>query len=125
LDKAHLARYSPRPGTVSARRMPDDVPDGEKVARHQALEELQAEVQNEINGRWLGKVVEVLVEDLHKGKWRGRTRQNKLVFFSHPDDWGGRLAQVLVTWTGPYSMQGRLATERPGIAPSQGIQGSG
>ena len=27
LDVAHLARYSPRPGTVSARRMPDDVSD--------------------------------------------------------------------------------------------------
>jgi tRNA-2-methylthio-N6-dimethylallyladenosine synthase len=114
LDKAHLARYSPRPGTVSARRLPDDVPDAEKVSRHQALEELQGEVQSEINGRWLGQVVEVLVEDLHKGKWRGRTRQNKLVFFSHPEDWRGRLAEVFVTWTGPYSMQGRLAAERPG-----------
>ena len=27
LDKIHLARYSPRPGTVSARTMDDDVPD--------------------------------------------------------------------------------------------------
>src|SRR5690606_15879556 len=27
LDKVHLARYSPRPGTVSARRMVDDVPE--------------------------------------------------------------------------------------------------
>ena len=28
LDVAHLARYSPRTGTVSERTMPDDVPDG-------------------------------------------------------------------------------------------------
>lgn len=114
LDKAHLARYSPRPGTVSARRMVDDVPEAVKVARHQALERLQANVQDEINRRFLGQTVEVLVEDLHKGKWRGRTRQNKLVFFSHPEDWRGRLAEVLITWAGPYSMQGRLAADRPG-----------
>ncbi len=114
LDKVHLARYSPRPGTVSARRMVDDVPEAVKVERHQALERLQANVQDEINRRFLGQTVEVLVEDLHKGKWRGRTRQNKLVFFSHPEDWRGRLAEVLITWAGPYSMQGRLAADRPG-----------
>jgi tRNA-2-methylthio-N6-dimethylallyladenosine synthase len=116
LDKAHLARYSPRPGTVSARRMADDVPDEVKVARHKALEELQAEVQGEINRRFVGETVEVLVEDLHKGKWRGRTRQNKLVFFDDSEEWRGRLADVFITWAGPYSMQGRLASKRPGLA---------
>ena len=108
LDKAHLARYSPRPGTVSARRMEDDVPEAAKVERHQALEALQAGVQGEINRRFVGETLEVLVEDKHKGKWRGRTRQNKLVFFSDDADWRGRLADVFITWAGPYSMQGRL-----------------
>jgi tRNA-2-methylthio-N6-dimethylallyladenosine synthase len=32
LDKLHLARYSPRPGTVSARRMVDDVPTRRSAA---------------------------------------------------------------------------------------------
>jgi tRNA-2-methylthio-N6-dimethylallyladenosine synthase len=109
LDKAHLARYSPRPHTVSARRMEDDVPEDEKVRRHQMLDDLQARVVGEINSRYLGQTVEVLVEDLHKGKWRGRTPQNKLVFFEDAStDWKGRLADVEITWTGPYSMQGRL-----------------
>ena len=75
LDKVHLARYSPRPGTVSERRMSDDVADAEKVQRHNAVEALQEEICAEINSRRLGQVVEVLVEDQHKGKWRGRTRQ--------------------------------------------------
>ena len=44
LDKAHLARYSPRPQTVSERRMEDDVPDDEKRERHRLLEDLQARV---------------------------------------------------------------------------------
>ncbi|MCB0002449.1 MAG: MiaB/RimO family radical SAM methylthiotransferase [Anaerolineae bacterium] len=115
LDKAHLARYSPRPGTVSERRMVDDVAEEAKVERHHALEELQAVVQNEINRRFVGETVEVLVEDLHKGKWRGRTRQNKLVFFSDQENWRGKLADVFITWAGPYSMQGRLSNQRPGV----------
>lgn len=34
LDKVHLARYSPRPNTLSDRTMPDDVPEEEKKRRH-------------------------------------------------------------------------------------------
>lgn len=114
LDKAHLARYSPRPHTVSERRMEDDVPEEEKKRRHQLLEELQAQVVAEINSQYLGQTVEVLVEDQHKGKWRGRTPQNKLVFFEDSNhDWYGKLAEVEITWTGPWSMQGRLPQEEP------------
>jgi tRNA-2-methylthio-N6-dimethylallyladenosine synthase len=111
LDKAHLARYSPRPGTVSARRMDDDVPEAEKVRRHKALEALQEEVCREINVRFLGETVEILVEGQHKGKWRGRTRQNKLVFIESDLPLRGRLVEAQITWTGPWSMQGRLVRD--------------
>jgi tRNA-2-methylthio-N6-dimethylallyladenosine synthase len=111
LDKAHLARYSPRPGTVSERRMLDDVPEAEKVRRHKALEELQEEICAEINARLLGETLEVLVESEHKGKWRGRTRQNKLVFVESDLDLRGRLIEAQVTWTGPWSMQGRFVRD--------------
>jgi len=111
LDKAHLAMYSPRPGTVAARRMTDDVPPEEKKRRLKALEALQEKVVGEINRRLLGQTVTILVDGLHKGKWRGRTRTNKLVFFQHPDRWQGRLARVRITWAGPWSMQGELVDE--------------
>jgi tRNA-2-methylthio-N6-dimethylallyladenosine synthase len=118
LDKAHLARYSPRPHTLSARTMEDDVPEPEKARRLQVIDDLQAQIQAEITSRWLGQRTEVLVEDCHKGKWRGRTPQNKLVFFEDDaTDWKGKLAQVEIIWTGPFSMQGRL----PGAAPLMGI----
>jgi tRNA-2-methylthio-N6-dimethylallyladenosine synthase len=111
LDKAHLARYSPRPHTVSARTMVDDVPEDEKARRLQMIDDMQAQVQAEICSQWLGETVEVLVEERHKGKWRGRTPQNKLVFFEDSaTDWKGKLAEVEVIWTGPFSMQGRLPT---------------
>ncbi len=108
LDKAHLAMYSPRPGTVSARRMPDDVPAEEKKRRWEMLDRLQAQIVGEINRRLLGETVEVLVEERHKGKWRGRTRTNKLVFFSDAADWRGKLANVRITWAGPWSMIGEV-----------------
>lgn len=110
LDKAHLARYSPRPNTVSDRRMEDDVPEEEKKRRHSMLDELQAQVVAEINQKFLGQVLPVLVEDRHKGKWRGRTPQNKLVFFEDDADRRGQVVDLEITWTGPWSMQGRLPT---------------
>ena len=117
LDKAHLARYSPRPQTVSQRRMHDDVPDEEKRERHRMLEGLQARVVAGINAHYLGQTVEVLVEDAYKGRWRARTPQNKLVFFEAEGDWKGRLAQVEITWTGPWSMQARLPKQQPELDP--------
>ncbi|MFZ4827446.1 MAG: TRAM domain-containing protein, partial [Phototrophicaceae bacterium] len=111
LDKAHLAQYSPRPNTVSERRMEDDVPDEEKKRRHQALDTLQEQINATINHGYLGQTVKVLVEEEQKGKWRGRTPQNKLVFFNSDGDWRGRIADVEITWTGPWSMQGRIPQE--------------
>ena len=117
LDKAHLARYSPRPQTVSDRRMDDDVPDEEKRERLRMLEDLQARVVAEINAQYLGQRVEVLVEGAYKVRWRARTQQNKLVFFEAEGDWKGRLATVEVTWTGPWSMQARLPQAQPAVDP--------
>lgn len=118
LDKVHLARYSPRPHTLSARSMEDDVPEDEKSQRLQQIEGLQAQILAEINSRFLGQTLPVLVEDLHKGKWRGRTPHNKLVFFEDARDWKGQVADVEITWTGPWSMQGRL----PGTQTSDWIE---
>jgi tRNA-2-methylthio-N6-dimethylallyladenosine synthase len=122
LDKVHLARYSPRPNTVSARKMDDDVPEEEKARRLQTLDELQAQILEEINLQYLGRVMPVLVEDQHKGKWRGRTPQNKLVFFEDSADWRGRIANVEITWTGPWSMQGRLPMLQRAESPLLVIQ---
>ena len=108
LDVAHLARYSTRPGTVAERRMTDDVPEAEKMRRFRLLEESQEKIVGEINARYLGKQVEVLFEDKVKGRWRGRTPTNKLVFVESDDNLRGKIIPVTVTWTGPWSMQASL-----------------
>ena len=106
LDVAHLARFSPRPETVAARRMQDDVPAAEKMRRFRALEELQAGIAAEINKAYLGSTVEVLVEERRRGRWKGRTRNNKLVFFEAEGDLRGELVPVRIDWAGPWTLIG-------------------
>jgi tRNA-2-methylthio-N6-dimethylallyladenosine synthase len=108
LDLAHIAKYSPRPRTVSS-KMPDDVSDEEKESRLNRFDELVAKVMGENNAPLLGTIVEVLAEEFQasKGRWRGRTPQNKLVFFEHDGDCLGQLVKVKLDWTGPFSLIGR------------------
>jgi tRNA-2-methylthio-N6-dimethylallyladenosine synthase len=110
LDVAHLARYSQRPGTVAARRMEDDVSEEEKWRRFRLLEEQHERIAGEINAQYMGKGVEVLFENKVRGRWRGRTPTNKLVFASSNDDLAGKVLPVVITWTGPWSMQAVLAS---------------
>jgi tRNA-2-methylthio-N6-dimethylallyladenosine synthase len=112
-DKAHIARYSPRPQTLAARQLEDDVPAEEKERRRKVLDDLQAEIVGEINARLLGQTVEVLVEGRKKGRWWGRTRSDKLVYFEDDAGWRGRLAPVRVTWAGPWSLIGDVASASP------------
>ncbi len=108
LDVVHLARYSVRPGTVAARKMKDDVTDEEKWRRFRLVEELQEGIATEINQAYLEQDVDVLFEGQNKGRWRGRTPTNKLVFVENDEDLLGKILPVRITWTGPWSMQGRL-----------------
>ncbi len=108
LDVAHLARYSTRPKTVAARRMGDDVPEEEKMRRFRELESLQKGIAAKINSEYVGKSVEILVEGKQKGRWKGRTRTNKLVFFDSNEDLLGKLVDVFIDWAGPWSMRGQL-----------------
>ena len=108
-DKVHVAQYSTREGTIAHRTLTDDVPKEEKRRRMKAVDALQERVATEINARLLGETLEVLVEGRDKGKWRGRTRTDKLVFFEDAGDFHGKLARVRVTKTSPWSLQGEPA----------------
>ena len=104
-DKVHLAMYSPRPGTLSA-RWDDDVPLAEKQRRHRELEKLQERIQTEVNAERLGKTYEVLVEGRSKGRWTGRTRGNTLLHFDDERDLNGTLVDVRVTRASPWFLMG-------------------
>jgi len=107
-DSVHIAAYSPRPGTIAARELQDNVPAEDKKRRKQRLEWLQESIATEINARMLGNTVDVLVEGCKGGKWWGRTRTDKLVFFSDEANWQGQLAQIEISKTSPWSLQGKV-----------------
>jgi tRNA-2-methylthio-N6-dimethylallyladenosine synthase len=94
--------------------MVDDLPPEEKKRRLQAVNELQEQIVADINAKLLGHTIEILVEEKHKGRWKGRTRTNKIVFFEDESgqDWQGQLVEVEITWTGPWSMRGVLPGQK-------------
>jgi len=107
-DTIHIAAYSPRPGTAAARELEDNVPAAEKKRRLEILEQLEESVATEINARLLRTSVEVLVEGRTRGKWQGRTRAGKLVFFSDDKEYTGQIVNIRIDKTSPWSLQGQL-----------------
>jgi tRNA-2-methylthio-N6-dimethylallyladenosine synthase len=105
-DMVHVAAYSPRPGTLAAREMEDDVPSAVKKDRLDKIERLQAGIIGEINSQFKDKVVEILVERKQKGKWAGRTRGDKLVFFHGKENFQSQLVKVKINHTSPWSLSG-------------------
>ncbi len=106
-DTVHVAAYSTRPGTMAARKLEDNIPLMEKKRRLAEIEQLQERIATEINARLKGKTVEILVEGKTKDKWRGRTRTDKLVFFSNDNNCLGQLINISVEKTSPWSLQGK------------------
>lgn len=112
-DKIHTAAFSARPETLAFQQEQDPalaVGEDEKQARRRELEQLQERIATERMARFKGQLVEVLVEGESKGKWRGRSPGNRLVFFPHPDDMTGRVVNVRITQTSPWALQGELQT---------------
>jgi tRNA-2-methylthio-N6-dimethylallyladenosine synthase len=106
-DTVHVAAYSPRPGTIAAQRLEDNVEPVEKKNRLCQVEQLQGRIVAERNALFLGQTVEVLVEARKGTKWQGRTRTNKLVFFNGAALQPGQLVRMVIEYAGPWSFQGR------------------
>ncbi len=104
-DGAHIAAYSPRAGTAAA-RFTDDVSPAEKKYRLRLAEDLQAGICARINAGLIGRKTEVLVEGRKKGKWYGRTGTDKLAFFTHDDNWLGRLVTLNIERASAWSLTG-------------------
>ena len=90
------------------------MPAEEKKRRLEAVNALQEQIVADINARLLGRTMEILVEEKQRGRWKGRTRTNKLVFFEDEtgQDWQGRLVELEITWTGPWSLRGTLPGQK-------------
>jgi tRNA-2-methylthio-N6-dimethylallyladenosine synthase len=107
-DAVHVAAYSPRSGTMAAEKLTDNVPPEIKRGRLAFLECQQEQISYSINTRLLGQRVEVLVETKKRGKWQGRSRSDKLVFFTGGEELIGKLVNIKIEKCGPWSLQGEL-----------------
>jgi tRNA-2-methylthio-N6-dimethylallyladenosine synthase len=105
-------KYSERPNTLAEKRLPDDVPEGEKTRRIVALQRLQREIQGGLNARLIGRDVEVLVDAASRRRdteLSGRTSGNVVVNLPGPAEWIGQTIAVRVERAGPHSVWGRAA----------------
>jgi len=83
-DLAYMFYYSERPGTLAARRFPDDVPEAVKKQRLQEVVALHRIQSLKSMEREVGKTVRVLIEGNSKKSddhWAGRSDNNKVVVF--------------------------------------------
>jgi len=107
-DKVHVSAYSTREGTIASRKMIDNVSTDEKKLRKKIIDEVQRDIQLDKNQKFIGECLEVLVDGRERGKWKGRTRSDKLVFFEDSRDMLGNFVKIQITEGSPWSLQGIL-----------------
>jgi len=89
--------------------LPDDVSAEEKGRRLEMVQQRQKQIQSNRNAAYLGKRVEVLVEDKARSRMdlTGRTTDNKIVNFDGPEALIGQFVQVEITGFSPNSLKGK------------------
>jgi len=113
-------KYSERPGTLAAKRLADDIPEGEKDRRLSVLQEIQKGIQLRLHEASVGSTVEVLVDGVSRRReteLSGRTTGNTVVNFPGDPAELGSLAMVEIERAGPHSLWGRarsLTAPQPG-----------
>jgi tRNA-2-methylthio-N6-dimethylallyladenosine synthase len=97
---SYMFYYSERPGTLAARKYPDDITLEVKKRRLQEIINLQSRVSLGHNRRDIGKVFEVLIEGNSRKSdqdFCGRNSQNKMIVFPKvPGYQPGQYINVLV-----------------------------
>ena len=109
-DSVFSFKYSPRPNTP-ALGLDGQVPEEEKARRLTIVQEKQRTIQLRRNAALVGTVEEVLVEGYNQatGQWIGRTAQNRVLNYTHPQNGHpleGEYLNVRVTRAGPNSLAG-------------------
>jgi len=83
-DYAFMFKYSERPNTLAAKKYKDDIDEETKGRRLQEIIDLQQELSYQSNLKDIGKIFEVLVENVSKkssDELSGRNSQNKVIVF--------------------------------------------
>lgn len=110
-DIVHTAAYSPRPGTRAA------IMDGQldvrtKAARLNAINNMQSAVARELNGAYVGREEEILLDGpAPRGEnlLQGRTMTDKVVVVKGGPEDIGKVVRVRITGASHWSLEGEFA----------------
>jgi len=117
-DIAYLAMYSQRSGTVAAKIYKDDVEIAEKKRRWRVLQDLMEEIVLRKNQKYLGQVVEVLVDDcqspssareeggVEREICTGNSSEMKMVQFLGNKKMIGKLIKVKINFAEKWILNG-------------------
>ena len=122
LKNAFIFKYSPRPGTKAAQAYADDVPEHVKRRRNQELLQIQNQISLQENQKFIGRLVEVLVEGPSKTgrkspdsqsevQLTSRTRCDRIVVFAGSRDLAGQFRWIRISGATPTTLLGQLEEE--------------
>tara|TARA_B100000886_G_scaffold190391_1_gene131002 strand:+ start:426 stop:1895 length:1470 start_codon:yes stop_codon:yes gene_type:complete len=98
-DFGFMFAYSERPGTVAAKKIPDDIEDSIKKERLNEIIKKQQKHSLYRTKQYLGKIVCVLIEKVSRKSeyfWSGRTQQNTVVVFPKENYKTGEFVDVRI-----------------------------
>ncbi len=128
-----IFKYSERPGTKAADRMPDDVPEAVKKRRNNELLAIQDAISEEDNHKFLGSTVTVLVEgpskkaDLNAApgtpiQLTGRSHDDRIVVFDGNPRLVGQFLPVGIYDVTSHTLMGTVITQETVAAPVVQLQ---
>ena len=110
--------YSPREGTIAAKRE-DQVPEDVKHKRFDQLKELYESRVEENNQKYIGKTFSILIEGTSKNDdkmFTGRTPTNKVVIFEPKGDCKiGDIENVKIIESHKWYLKGEIKIEREDV----------
>lgn len=111
---SYMFYYSERPGTLAAKKYPDDIPLEVKKRRLQEVIRLQNQVSFRHNQADIGKTFKVLIEGDSKRsdqEFKGRNSQNKMIVFPKAGNLTpGDYVHVKVTDATSATLRGEIAS---------------
>ncbi|MCC6680265.1 MAG: MiaB/RimO family radical SAM methylthiotransferase [Phycisphaeraceae bacterium] len=128
---AFIFKYSPRPGTAAADRLPDDVPTDVKKRRNNELLDIQSAISAQVHAAYVGRTVDVFIEqvsvkaarqaqvtlgwekpqDQQVTQLSGRTDTDLIVCFEGPTELVGQIVPVRIDRAAPLTLFGSLVNE--------------
>ena len=108
-DGAFTFVYSPREGTKAA-EMEDQVPPEVKKDRIMRLVDIQNERNRVDSLKYIGKTIEILVEDFDQKRnaYMGRDERGRMAYVEFSKNLIGKFVQVEITATGGMSLHGKV-----------------